>query len=136
MKKAILFLSLCMLLYCSGCSVLSYKSNERCVYRKYAYTRNTEQSIRAFTTGQYHELGLNLGALDIIFDSWQTLSKQVAGAAADAGVAYLCYLGVQKINNGNGNGDYSNNSVVINIDSTNNVGDITIIYTVGDKNRP
>lgn len=90
----------------TGCfSLMAYKANQRNIYEKYAYKINEPQAIKAFLAGNYVGVGIDLTAGDAIFDSWSSLSKQIAGLAADSGITYGLYLGAKELLNNNNSED-------------------------------
>lgn len=134
--KVILVLGMAAIL--SGCfSMMAYKSNEKQVYGKYAYRSGDQQVIKAYTDGKYVQMGVDVTAADVIFDSWGTFSKQILGALGDAATGYGIYYVADQIGSGGDDSGDDNSSTgdtgsrdtaSINIDGNEN----NVTITTGD----
>ena len=87
MKKIITLIAISFIL--NGCaSVLTYNHNKNNAYKETAYRSADPKMIQAYHNGDFHGLGINLTAMDVIFRSPGAALKQTGAGLLDLALGY------------------------------------------------
>lgn len=86
-------------LFSTGCvSHYAYKSNHKAVERLKVYETGDQKLIQAYNNGDVVGVGIDLTAVDVIFNSPATFFKQLGAGIIDAGLIYGASEAVDSIN--------------------------------------